>query len=90
MKEVDDARHLHTMTQLDDAFWGVKKHDGVRERGATGKTPFIAAVSIHMQGYPLHMYLSSIASFSPSQIKRWATKHIQRDSLVLSGVLPGF
>ena len=78
------------MIQLDDAFWGGKKHDGVRGRGATGKTPFIAAVSTNLQGRPLYMRLSCIASFSSAEIKRWASKHIQRDSLVLSDGLPGF
>lgn len=90
MKEADDARPLHTMIQLDDAYWGGKKHDGVRGRGATGKTPFIAAVSTNLQGHPLCMRLSRLASFSSAEIKRWACKHIDQHSLVLSDGLLGF
>jgi transposase-like protein len=90
MKEADDAHPLHTMIQLDDAYWGGKKHDGVRGRGATGKTPFIAAVSTNLQGHPVYMRLSRLASFSSAEIKRWAAKHIHQHSLVLSDGLPGF
>lgn len=90
MKNVDDAHPLFTIIQLDDAYWGGKKHDGVRGRGATGKSPFIAAVSTNLRGHPLRMRLSRIASFSSRDIKRWASKHIHRHSLVLSDGLPGF
>ena len=90
MKEADDAYPLYTLVQLDDAYWGGKKHDGVRGRGATGKTPFIAAVSTNLRGHPLFMRLSRVACFSSSEIKRWASKHIGRYSLVLSDGLPGF
>lgn len=49
MKTAVDAHQLHTIVQIDDALWGGKKHDGVRGRGATGKTPFVAAVSTNVQ-----------------------------------------
>ena len=45
MKERDDSKPLTQFIQVDDAYWGGKKHDGIRGRGATGKIPFIAAVS---------------------------------------------
>jgi transposase-like protein len=90
MKDADDAHPLYTIIQLDDAYWGGKKHDGVRGRGATGKTPFVAAVSTNLQGHPLSMRLSRVASFSAKDIKHWARKHIDHQSLVLSDGLPGF
>lgn len=90
MKNRDDSYPLDTMVQLDDAYWGGKKHDGVRGRGATGKTPFIAAVSTNLQGHPRYMRLSRIASFSADMIKSWATKHIRRHSLVFTDGLTGF
>lgn len=90
MKDTDDAQPLDTMIQLDDAYWGGKKHDGIRGRGATGKAPFIAAVSTNLQGHPLFMRLSRISSFSADEITRWASKHIHRHSLVLSDGMRGF
>lgn len=36
------------------------------------------------------MRLSRIATFSAAEIKRWAHKNINQDSLVLSDALPGF
>ena len=90
MKNRDDIYPLDTIVQLDDAYWGGKRHDGVRGRGATGKTPFIAAVSTNLQGHPRYMRLSRIASFSADEIKAWATKHIRRHSLVFTDGLSGF
>ena len=37
MKERDDSKPLTYIVQLDDAYWGGKKRDGKRGRGATGK-----------------------------------------------------
>ena len=55
IKQADDAQPLHTIIQFDGTNWGGKKHDGDRGRGATGKTPVIAAVSTNLQGHPLYM-----------------------------------
>lgn len=32
MKDTDDSLVLSETAQVDDAYWGGKKHDGVRER----------------------------------------------------------
>ena len=63
-KDTDDSLKLPGIIQLDDAYWGDKKHDGKRGRGATGKTPFLAAVSTNLKGHPIYMRLSRIKSFS--------------------------
>ena len=40
MKERDDSKPLDAeYIQVDDAYWGGKKRDGRRGRGATGKIP---------------------------------------------------
>jgi len=90
MKDIDDTRPLDTIIQIDDAYWGGKKHDGVRGRGATGKASFIAAVSTNLQCHPMYMRLSRIAAFSSYEIKRWANKHIDHHSIVFSDGLRGF
>lgn len=90
MKAVDDSSVLAEIVQVDDAYWGGKKHDGWRGRGATGKTPFIAAISTNPQGHPIHMRLSKVSSFSSNQIAAWSKKHLCPDSLVLSDGMPGF
>ena len=54
MKERDDEIPLVDYVQIDDAYWvGVRR--GVRGRGAKGKRPFIAAVSINDEGHPVGM-----------------------------------
>jgi hypothetical protein len=45
MKERDDSKPIPaSLVQINDAYWGGKKRDGRRGRGATGRTPFVAAV----------------------------------------------
>lgn len=53
MKERDDSKPLTQFIQVGGAYWGGKKLDGVRGRRATGKIPFIAAVSTNEVGHPL-------------------------------------
>lgn len=77
--------------QLDDAYWGGKKHDGRRGRGATGKTPLLAAVSTNLKGHPIAMRLTRIKGFTLAEISRWASKHLSGYSLVATdglAVLP--
>ncbi|HKJ63881.1 MAG TPA: IS1595 family transposase [Desulfopila sp.] len=65
MKERDDSKPISaTLVQLDDAYWGGKKRDGRRGRGATGKIPLVAAVSTSENGHPSNMRLSQVLSFS--------------------------
>jgi hypothetical protein len=58
MKERDDNQPLSNLIFLDDAYWGGKKQDRKRGRGATGKTPFLAAVSLCPEGHPQRMRMS--------------------------------
>ena len=90
MKTADDSFPLSYIVQLDDAYWGGQKHDGKRGRGASGKVPFLAAVSTNIQGHPLFMRLSRIGSFSASEIKNWSFKHLDPQSIVISDGLLGF
>ena len=64
MKERDDSKPLTHFIQIDDAYWGGKKRDGVRGRGATGKIPFVAAVSTNKHGHPLEMRFSQVEDFT--------------------------
>lgn len=90
MKERDDSRLLTGFIQLDDAYWGGKKRDGKRGRGATGKIPFVAAVSTNEEGHPIAMRFSQVASFSKAQIKSWAQKNLSPGCTVVSDGLHCF
>ncbi len=90
MKERDDSKPLNQFIQLDDAYWGGKKHDGVRGRGATGKIPFVAAVSTNEEGHPLQIRFSQVDSFSKANIKSWAQKHLAPGSKIVSDGLGCF
>ncbi len=43
MKERDDSKPLNGVILMDDAYWGGRKRDGKRGRGASGKMPFVAS-----------------------------------------------
>jgi len=90
MKERDDSKPLTHYIQIDDAYWGGKKRDGIRGRGATGKIPFVAAVSTDKDGNPLQMRFSPIGGFSKDAVKAWADVHLASDSILTSDGLRCF
>lgn len=90
MKEQDDSRPLWGIIQLDDAYWGGKKRDGIRGRGASAKTPFLAAVATNLKGRPIYMRFSRVEGFTTHEIMSWAAKHLDPLSLVVSDSLGCF
>lgn len=90
MKERDDSKPLFPYIQIDDAYWGGKKRDGKRGRGATGKIPFVAAVSTNDQGHPINIRFSRVSSFSLEAIGEWASRHLAPNCHVVSDGLSCF
>ena len=91
MKERDDSKPISaSFIQMDDAYWGGKKRDGRRGRGATGKIPFVAAVSTNDQGHPIAMRFSQVSAFSKEAIIQWASKHLSSSAEVTSDGLVCF
>ena len=90
MKERDDNKPLQNLVLMDDAYWGGKKRDGKRGRGATGKMPFVAALEISPKGHPLYLKLSHLADFTKKTISTWAAKHLSPGTLVASDGLNCF
>jgi len=76
MKQADDCMPLTQLVQVDDAYWGGRKHGCKRGRGAAGKTPFVAALSRNPEGYPVHIRFSRVSGFSSYEIQRWSQKHL--------------
>ncbi len=75
---------------MDDAYLGGKRSGCKQGRGAAGKTPFIAAVSTDLFGNPLYRWMSRVAGFKLQEIRRWATKHLDPRSIILTDGLPCF
>lgn len=90
MKSREDAKPLSGFIQIDDAYLGGKSRGGKRGRGASGKTPFIAAITTNEEGHPLSMRLSQIDSFSKQEVTIWAEKHVEAGSIVTSDGLNCF
>ena len=89
MKERDDEVPLSGIIQLDDAYWGGAR-SGKVGRGAVGKRPFVAAVSLNDEGHPLHMRFSAVNGFKKNELTKWAKKHLRPSSLVVSDGLACF
>lgn len=90
MKERDDGKPLHDLVLMDDAYWGGKKRDGKRGRGATGKMPFLAALEISSEGHPLSMKFSKLDGFSKNEVRSWTSKHLMPGTLVATDGLNCF
>jgi len=92
MKNRDDQYRLAGNILIDDAYWGGKKGDGKRGRGATGKMPFVAALSLTEEGFPLFIKFNQVQQFTLKEISAWSVKYIRPGSSVLTdglGCFPG-
>jgi len=89
MKERDDKTPLDGFVQLDDVYWGGVQ-SGPRGRGAKGKRPFVAAVSMNDEGHPIRMRFSAVNGFKTQELTKWAQIHLTPKSLVISDGLACF
>ena len=71
MMERNAAKRLKGDVQMDDAYIGGSR-PGTCGRGAAGKTPFLAAVSMTCDGKPDQIVLRRVARFSKTAIARFA------------------
>ena len=90
MKNRDDHYLLEGNILMDDAYWGGKKNDGKRGRGATGKIPFVAALALSEKGHPLFIKLNQVQQFTLKEISAWSAKYIRPGSSVLTDGLNCF
>jgi transposase-like protein len=71
MIERNAAKRLKGDVQMDDAYMGGSR-PGTCGRGAAGKTPFVAAVSMTRDGKPDQIALRRVERFSKTAIARFA------------------
>lgn len=90
MKESEDEHQIGGIIQLDDVYWGGERRGGKRGRGASGKTPFVAAVELNEKGHPTRMKMTVVEGFRSKAIRQWADKHILPETIVISDGLPCF
>ena len=91
MKNRDDSKALIGLLLIDEAYWrGKKRGDGKRGRGATGKMPLVAALSLSPEGHPLYLKLSHLSGFTEDEISAWSAKHLRPESHVVSDGLNCF
>jgi hypothetical protein len=90
MLERDNEKPLSGRIEMDDSYWGGRRHGGKRGRGAPGKTPFIAAVATSADRKPLRAIFSKVKGFRKPVVKKWGQKHLKQGSRVVSDSLSCF
>jgi transposase-like protein len=90
MKEQDDSKPLSGTIQLDDVYWGGERRGGKRGRGSANKVPFVAAISLNEEGYPIAMNMNVVKGFRLTEIAHWARQHLSPGSMVISDGLACF
>jgi transposase-like protein len=90
MIERDDRKPLAGIVQMDDAYWGGERHGGSTGRGSPGKTPFVAAVQITAEGFPLAMRMDVVPGFRKTALAKWAQRHLAPGTAIVSDGLNCF
>jgi len=90
MMERDATKQLTGRVELDDAYVGGERTGGKRGRGASGKTPFVAAVETTPKGKPVRLKLRRVASFCSQSISGFAKRALDPSCDVISDGLRCF
>ena len=79
---------LSGVVHIDDGYLGGKRQ-GIRGRGAHGKTPFVTALSL-VNGRPDQLKLTIVPNFTKASIAHWAQTALSGPCVVYSDNLLGF
>lgn len=90
MKEQEDSVRLSSFVQVDDAYFGGERNGGKRGRGSENKTPFVVAVEVTMEGYPLYATVDPVKGFTNKALKEWAQRRLEGEVDVYSDGLMAF
>ena len=89
MLERNASKRLKGIVQMDDAYIG-GAHSGRRGRGASGKTPFVAAVATTEDGKPDQIILRRVKAFSKFAIRKLASTALASGADIVSDGLACF
>ena len=89
MLERNASKRLKGNVQMDDAYIGGAR-SGRRGRGATGKTPFVAAIATTDDGKPDQIILRPVKGFSSFAIRKLASTALNPGANIVSDGLACF
>ena len=95
MLERENGRILSGRVEVEDAYTGGARHNGTTGRGATGKTPFLAAVLTSLDGASdgcmvLYAKLTRVQNFKGSTVRTWAKRSLATATHILTDSMSGF
>jgi hypothetical protein len=89
MLERNSSKRLKGNVRMDDAYIGGAR-SGRRGRGATGKTPFVAAIAATDDGTPDQIILRPVKAFSSFAIRKLASTGLKPGANIVSDDLACF
>jgi transposase-like protein len=90
MQERDSQYFLRGIIHVDDAYFGGELSGGKAGRGSENKVPFVAAVELNDEGWPIYIKMDRVSGFTSEAIKDWAKKRVVPGSVVFSDGLACF
>ena len=79
----EGGKPLSERMEMDDAYLGEMRSGGKRDRGALGKTPFVAAVSTSPQGRSRKVKLVPVKGFRKREVARGAKRWLTPDAKIV-------
>ena len=76
--------------EMDDSYVGGEHSGGKRGRGASGKTPFVAAVEKNLEDRPVFLKLARVQTFSTQELKSFSIENLTPGSHVVTDGLQCF
>ena len=90
MTQRETCHRLEGDIEIDDAYLGGERAGGKAGRGSENKVPFVAAVSLTAEGWPLYLKLNLVSGFTLTAISKWAKASLMPGSVVTSDGLACF
>lgn len=78
---------LQGKVKIDDAYLGGEQPGGKPGRGSENKVPIVDAISLNVEGHPIHAKLSPGAGFTSESLADWSRQHLSISCFVLSNGL---
>ncbi|NQZ57953.1 MAG: IS1595 family transposase [Lentisphaeraceae bacterium] len=86
----EEKRFLQRRIECHDAYLGGVLKNAKQDCGSENKAPFVAALETSKDLHPKDVVLSSVASFTRSEIKKWAENHVAHHAYILTDGLGYF
>lgn len=86
----DASYRLGGLLEIDDTYFGGKRHPGKRGRGSENKTPVLGAVEVPANKKPRYAFLHVVKDLTAKEIENYLTKKVYQLSTLKTDAYKGF